>query len=303
MGTGLPWQHIVSDTLEGHKSLKTERKYTIGKCIRFVVQIRYADQLPNHDRQSCMDTTYNHIARAREFFFVSFRMDSFEIYQSIIDRTIEQVRKSRESSSVRLDIVDGLQRKWLSNLESACGRAPSDRAAEMAANRAKYMTYPGTKPATPVEVKAEPQPNPVVPQSVDDDDEFEDEFGDAEIIHTTEVGRKMAEVAIKSEGPGIVSTTSTTRRVVSTKKKEIINAEDLNDESLNETDYDTILEPSDCEVRVFGQTEVCETVVGPRRSDSRWIVTILNGIVKTSDGKETLFRTAKQVMPHLHQHQ
>jgi len=229
-------------------------------------------------------------------------MDSFEIFNSIIERTVEQVGKSRESSTVRLDIIDAVKRKWISNLESLCGKSSDEKTASLAVNRAKYMTYPGSVTTRPEEEKITAAPLPVAPVASDDDD-FEDDFGDAEIIHTTEAGRKMAETVLKTAQPTTSTTASIVRRVAVQKKKEISNPEDIDDDSLNEVEYDNILEPSDCAVRVFGQTEVCETVVGPRRSDSRWIVTILNGIVKTPDGKETLFRTAKQVMPHLHQHQ
>jgi hypothetical protein len=237
----------------------------------------------------------------RNIFSVLFLMDSFDIYKSIIERTMEQMVKTKESASVRLETVDAIKRKWVSNLEVLSGRIPDRNSVTsdptLIANRAKYLTYPGTVPKSEL-LETIPKPEESAPS---EDDEFEDDFGDAEIIHTPEVGRKMAEVGSKTEAL-TVSVAPTYRKPSSSKKREIINPETLDDESLYEADYDTIPEPSDCAVRVFGQTEVCETVVGPRRSDSRWIVTVLNGFVKTKDGKETLFRTAKQVMPHLHQH-
>jgi hypothetical protein len=228
-------------------------------------------------------------------------MESFDIYKSIIERTMDQMVKTKESASVRLETSEAIKRKWVSTLEVLSGRS-SDRIAgssdpTLIANRAKYLTYPGSVP------KSEKGETVLKPEdsAESSEDEFEDDFGDAEIVHTTEAGRKMAEVALKTEElqPSIAPITI---RSTSVKKKEIINPETLEDDCFKEADYDTIPEPADCAVRVFGQTEVCETVVGPRRSDSRWIVTVLNGFVKTEAGKETLFRTAKQVMPHLHQH-
>lgn len=233
-------------------------------------------------------------------------METSDIYKSIIERTMDQIGRSAESSNVRLDVVDAIRRKWISNLDllmkTSLEPAPTSSNNALAANRAKYMTYPGSK--QDLEEVSE-QPAVEIAEVKSEDDDFEDEFGDAEIVHTTEAGRKMAESAIRSQNAGTFSAApkSAPRKPSTLKKREIINPEDLDDESLDEPDYDRILEPHDCSIRVFGQTEVCETVVGPRRADSRWIVTILNGIVKTKDGKETLFRTAKQVMPHLHQHQ
>jgi hypothetical protein len=84
-------------------------------------------------------------------------------------------------------------------------------------------------------------------------------------------------------------------------KQVILNSEEL-DETLADADYDDIPEPIDCSIRVFGQTEVCESIAGPKRSDSRWMTTVLNGFLRDiKSGEEIPFRTANQTMPHLDQ--
>jgi len=175
-------------------------------------------------------------------------------------------------------------------------------------NRAKYMTNPAlTQPPPPSNVPAVPES--AIPEITTNpqgsDDEFEDEFGDAEIVHTTQVGKKLHEAATQQQN--LTATTFNPlplpRRVLAKKQREIINPEELLDDSLYDPDYDNIPEAKDCDIRVFGQTEVCESVVGPRRSDSRWIITVLNGIMKISENEEIIFRTCKQTMQHLHQHQ
>jgi hypothetical protein len=207
-----------------------------------------------------------------------------------------------------MEIIDAIKRKWIDDLEkSTGGRNSTDTSNPKAVlNRAKYMTNPAVK-QEPVNVTTL---NPTIEETAAKDtvpehseDEFEDEFGDAEIVHTTQVGKRVHEAqtsALKAES--YLPEQQPLRRTLAKKQREIINPESL-DDSLDDPDYDNIPEPSSCDIRVFGQTEVCESVVGPRRSDSRWIITVLNGILKTQGGDEFIFRTSKHTMQHLHQHQ
>ena len=230
-------------------------------------------------------------------------MDTQSIYHAIIDRTIELMLKAPESTAVRRDVVDAIKRKWGQGLDRVgeSSASPTRRHADSdpsVVDRTKYMLNVSI-----------PVPDAIVPQTDDSpadvvEDEFADEFGDAEFVHATEVGRKLAESATLAAVPKQASAAvpNVPRRVQVSQVKELINPEEL-DDSLADPEYDNIPEPSYCDVRIFGQTEVCESIVGPRRSDSQWMVTVLNGFVKTGNGsEELLFRTANPTMPHLHQH-
>ena len=221
--------------------------------------------------------------------------DTDTVYQTIVERTMESVLKTAESSKVRRDVIEAIKRKWAAELVKSSGHEPKSSLNALDSepvDRSKYLLGRVTQAQVmkTEAIAAEPV--------LSSDDEFADEFGDAEFVHATEVGRKLAEMPVRPTEP----TPAVARAPKPVVKKVIADAEELPD-SLADPEYDAILEPSDCDVRIFGQTEVCESVEGPRRSDSRWMVTVLNGFVQLqSTGEEYLFRTANQMMPHASQH-
>lgn len=225
-------------------------------------------------------------------------METAAVYSSVIERTIEKITGSVEASSVRNDVVDTIRRKWVSALENTQNTNPNATKSSADSNpssvtRSKYRIKIDS-PTAPIPTKPEP-----VTEVVEEDD-FSDEFDDAEFVHATEVGRKLAESTNVPARPACTTPPPATKQLV-VAVKDMVNVEAL-DDSLDDPDYDQIIEPHECQVRVFGQTEVCESIQGPRRSGSRWMVTVLNGFVKTKNDEEYLFRTANQTMPHFHQH-
>ena len=225
-------------------------------------------------------------------------METAAVYACLIERTIEKITGAAEASSVRNDVVDTIRRKWVSALEKTHVTNPNSTKSSADSNpssvtRAKYRINKGS-PTVPVPNK----PKPVT--AVVEEDDFSNEFDDAEFVHATEVGRKLAESTNLPPKPASSTPPPASKQLV-VAVKDMVNVEAL-DDSLDNPDYDQILEPHECQVRVFGQTEVCESVQGPRRSDSKWMVTVLNGFLKTKNDEEYLFRTANQTMPHIHQH-
>ena len=209
---------------------------------------------------------------------------------------MHQVLNSSESSQVRRDVIEAIKRKWLSGLElkkESNSKNLVVNSNPAAVDRGKYMLNPPSSILIDAVVPvAEPQSEP--------DDEFADEFEDSEVIHATHVGKKLAESVSSLPEASVLDPQPAIRKLV-VKTKEVVNVEEL-DDSLDDQEYDQILEPSECDVRIFGQTEICESVQGPRRADSRWMVTVLNGFIQTKSGDEYLFRTSNQTMPNLHQH-
>jgi hypothetical protein len=224
------------------------------------------------------------------------------VYESVIQRTMEQMSKAPESTGVRKEVLDAIKRRWIGSLDKLAPRSESTGESKTSnpdsvVNRSKYMTYP-TQDSVKLDSAAatEASSPPAPPKPADEDDDYADEFGDAEVVHTSEVGRRLA-----VSQPAVTSPEAPRRPLPTRKPAEPIDPIPLTDD-LADPEYDSILEPIDCEYRVFGQTEVCESVVGPRRWDSRWMVTILNGFVRLPSGDEMFFRTAKSTLPHLHQH-
>jgi hypothetical protein len=164
--------------------------------------------------------------------------------------------------------------------------------------RDEYHRLPGvTVPALPpVAAKNESAEASV------SEDEYSDEFGDeSEFVHATVVGKKLAESV---ENPCPVRSAGKIVEIIEKPKRDhIINPEPLDSPSLADSGYDSLLEPSDCVIRVFGQTEVCESVVsGSKRSGSEWMVNVLNGFLRDNrTGEEFLFRQFGQAFPHSHQ--
>ena len=221
------------------------------------------------------------------------------MFRTIIERAIEAIAKDSEIPRVRRDVLDTIKRKWSTSLETD----PSDRSGNNKSHmnsdptkvdRSKYLALLNPDQSVP------PSPEPAI---ASEEDEFADEFGDAEFVHATEAGRKIADSVAKSSGLAMAESSNDVNKPRAKRDAglTIVNAEPLPD-SLADPEYDAILEPSDCDVRIFGQTEICESVEGPRRSDSRWMVTVLNGFVKRKGSKEEiLFRTANQTLTHLYQ--
>ena len=223
--------------------------------------------------------------------------ETSEVYLSVIDRTFDVLRKDSELSTVRRDVLDRIKRQWSSSLNldpnrPVPGASPGNSDPSAVVNRSKYMTLPASSPKASIAVESAPIEDLNLP--VPEVDEYADEFEDSEFVSSTKL---FPENIILHPHVPVVPT----RRVVVEKKKELINVEELNDD-LEDTEYDSIPEVSDCGVRIFGQTEVCESTVGSRRSDSKWMVTVLNGFLRDENEDEFLFRTAKQTMGHLHHH-
>ena len=226
--------------------------------------------------------------------------ETSEAYLATIDRTFERLLKDADIAFVRRDVIETIKRKWASCLNQPSSSQDStskkDSNPASVVNRAKYLTHPAKVNASPTGVATESKPTVVV----DEEAEYADEFDDSEFVHATEVGQKLAATFSSVVAPPMPVVPR--RNVAEPKKKELVNVEELDGSELEDSEYEGIPEVTDCEVRVFGQTEVCESVVGPRRVDSRWIVTVMNGFVRTKNGDEILFRTAKQTLPHFHHH-
>lgn len=221
------------------------------------------------------------------------------MFRTIIERTIEAIGRDPDLPRVRRDVLDTIKRRWLNSLDigslvnDGTGK-PKLSSDPTKVDKSKYLALlnPGHNVLTHSE-----------PATLSDEEEFADEFGDAEFVYATEAGRKMAGSAEKSSGIKNVQSPVETLKAGDEPQtiSQVLNEEILQD-SLADPDYDAILEPSDCDVRIFGQTEICESVDGPRRCDSRWMITVLNGFLKRKDSnEETLFRTANQTFTHLNQ--
>lgn len=219
-----------------------------------------------------------------------------EIYGNVIEKTMDRLNRDAVSLKVRRDVLEAIRRKWVASLDDGKSVKPVSNldSDPRVADRSKYAR---TNPDTVSLVVDEP----VAVADIDDD--FADEFSDGDVVHATEAGRKLAET------PALAVTVSVSTARVPTSRPserskpqaELVNVEEL-PETLDDPEYDKIPEPSDCDIRIFGQTEVCESVEGPRRVDSRWMVTVLNGFVQIgSTGQEIVFRTASQTMSHIHQ--
>jgi hypothetical protein len=223
-------------------------------------------------------------------------MELEDIYKGIIERTMERLHRDGAIPRVRRDVLDAIRRKWISSSDDGKFNQPVSNldSDPSVVDRSKYMR--GNVGDTII-VQAEET------SDADYEDEFADEFSDGDVIHATEVGRKLAET------PAVPTATPTPKPATAAKLNSerapapaLVNVEELPD-TLDDPNYDRIPEPSDCDIRIFGQTEVCESLEGPRRADARWMVTIFNGFVQIkSTGEEFVFRTASQTMPHIHEY-
>ncbi len=233
-------------------------------------------------------------------------MEAREIYDSIINKTIEQMGKAPEAQGVRKEVFDAIKRRWSSSLDKSVnckdsGQKSNTSDPNAVLNRAVYLTHPAlVKKEESVSVANAASSTEPRPRVVDEDEEYLDEFGDSEVVHTTEVGRRLAAASVVQQSSAVRSPEPVRKPLPSRKVPPVDPIELAAD--LEDPEYDQIPEPRDCECRIFGQTEICESVVGPRRSDSRWMLTILNGFVQMSPGGELFFRTAKATLPHLLQH-
>lgn len=215
-----------------------------------------------------------------------------DIYGNVIEKTMDRLNRDAVSLKIRRDVLDAIRRKWLASLDDGKSVKPVSNldSDPRVADRSKYAR-------TNVETVSLVADEPVAIADIDDD--FADEFSDGDVVHATEAGRKLAET------PALpVAVPLSTARVPTSRppQAELVNVEEL-PETLDDPEYDKIPEPSDCDIRIFGQTEVCESVEGPRRVDSRWMVTVLNGFVQIgTTGQEIVFRTASQTMSHIHEY-
>lgn len=216
---------------------------------------------------------------------VALNSETLNVFQFVIDKTFEQAGKDPEFSIVRRDVLNRIRQKWAISLQQPSSYDSQNRNLEdskplSAANRAKYMKLPGSVDLLPVVPVAD---------TVAENDEYEDEFSDEDFVPAIEM---------PTLEPAVVPVRIVPRRVVAMPSpRELVNVEELIPSLLEDVEYDAIPEIGD--ICIFGQTEVCESIVGPRRHDSRWMVTVMNGFVV---GEEILFRTAKMSMGHLHHH-
>jgi hypothetical protein len=205
-----------------------------------------------------------------------------DILRSVIENGIKSLLNHEASRKVRRDVVETIRRKTLGYMARSDSVLDSDPSA---ANRAKYERTLAIK-------KSEPKTDEM---EQTEEDDFADEFSEGEMVHSSEAARKLAMIPAKP-----VETIRQNPKGQETSRC-IENAEEL-DDSLADPTYDAIQEPSDCDIRVYGQTEVCDSGEGARKSESRWVVTLLNGFIKP-DGSddEILFRTSNLTRPHIHQ--
>jgi hypothetical protein len=206
------------------------------------------------------------------------------ILRSVIDNGMKSLLNHSASRRVRRDVIETIRRKSISLLSRPESILDSDPSV---ANRARYE---GKSSLLDTE-------KPTSEESLPEEDEFADEFSDGEMVHSSEAARKLATTAVKQPEVPSEKVKPPTQAV----PRKIESAEQLSD-SLEDAEYDAIGEPSDCDIRVYGQTEVCDSGEGARKSESRWVVTVLNGFIRceTSD-EEILFRTSNLTRPHIHQ--
>ena len=179
---------------------------------------------------------------------------------------------------VRRDVIEAVKRKWIAGLPPAVSSKDS-----VPSNRSKY------------ERKGIIQAPPHAPVNVDSSsDDFGDEFSDGEVIHSSEAARKLAALPMKETEPLVIKSKV---KVAEVAKPPAESVEELSD-SLENSEYEAIPEPSQCDIRVFGQTEICEAGDGSgRKGESSWMVTVLNGFIQTQDEPkvEIIFRTSSDV--------
>ena len=246
------------------------------------------------------------------------------IYLQVIEKSITELCRQ---SDIRGDVADALRRRWT---ESTLRRLNDGRKGtsdpSSVSKRSLYLTRPDkvqrsdpsnqettvivTGSIVPLSKSSvaplgaaikqdERQPSSSLVKSffAESADEFEDEFGDAQVHHATEQGRREAEQE-KRERELEASRRAEKRRreeQVMLQKEEKLSGVVWEELGQDLADSDP-MEPTDCGARIFAQTEVCD--VAGKRTDSRWLVVLLNGILKIPGRGEWLFRSARQTFEH-----
>ena len=212
--------------------------------------------------------------------------ETLEVYLSVIDKSISRLcTSSAVGTRLRPDLVEAVKRKWTAamkaRLQQVCSTS-RDSDPRSVVKRAEYTT----------------RPDLLITEERTSDDEFEDEFDAAEFHYATDLGRKQALDAIRAEDAERAREIEKKRKleVIELRKEQELAA--LEFEPLDDSLADTqpYLEPEACQVRLFAQTEVCDST--GKRHDSKWLIVLLNGILRYKGKAEILFRSARQTFQH-----
>ena len=215
--------------------------------------------------------------------------ETLETYLSVVNAAISSTCHSPGvGTKLRPDVVDALKRKWIAALKSrmqficSSTRDSDPRSVVM---REEYTTRPDLIVA-----------NHSASESSGDD--FSDDFDDADFQHATNLGRKQAEDAQRAEAARIIREQEKKRKIEALEARKEQELAELDFEPLDDSlkDVDIYMEPEACSMRILAQTEVCDST--GKRQDSRWLVVLLNGILRFPGKCEILFRSARQTFSH-----
>ena len=215
--------------------------------------------------------------------------ETLEVYLSVVEAAIATMcRSAGVGTKLRPDLVEALKRKWISALKTRMHQVCSsgrDSDPRSVVKRAEYTIRPDL--AAPADLPA-----------ASSDDEFSDEFDSADFQHATDTGRRQAEDAARAEEARKLREDEKRRKLEALEARKEQELSELVFEPLDESlaDPEHYLEPEACPVRVFAQTEICDST--GKRQDSRWLVVLLNGILRYPGKCEILFRSARQTFSH-----
>jgi len=219
--------------------------------------------------------------------FESENAETERVYLAVIDAAISALcRSPGVGTKLRPDLVDAVRRKWIAALKVRMNQmctSSRDSQPLSVTKRLEYTTRPDL--VANAEVLA------------DSADDFSDDFEPAEFHHATDTGRRQAQEAVAAEQARGLREEEKRRKLeaIEARKEEELSKlvfEDLGDE-LAEKYFP---EPQNCAVRIFAQTEVCDST--GKRLDSKWLVVLSNGILRFPGRCELLFRSARQTFQH-----
>ena len=212
--------------------------------------------------------------------------ETMETYLAVIDKSIARLcASSSAGTKLRPDLVEAVKRKWTAAMKARLHQMCSgtrDSDPRSVVKRVEYTT----------------RPDLVITEEQLSDDEFQDEFDSTDFHHSTDLGKKKALDAIRAEEAEKVRETEKRRRLENLeirKEQELaaLEFETLDDSLADENPY---LEPEACPLRLFAQPEVCDST--GKRHDSKWLIVLLNGILRLEGKAEILFRSARQTFQH-----
>ena len=212
--------------------------------------------------------------------------NTLDIYLNVVNTAIANLCAA--GTTLRPDVIEAVKRKWVAslkrNMQLSCS-TPRDSNPRSVTKRVEYTTRPDLVF----------NPNASLPEI---DDEYDaDDFDD--FHHSTDTGRRQAADAARADFE--------LRQSESEKKRKLQAQEALRQGELAKLQFEELTEdladppqytePSSASLRIFAQTEICNS--SGKRNDSRWLVVLLNGILRLEGKCEILFRSARQTFEHL----